>query len=99
MTGSSTIRNEVSKLAQKIETLARRVQDQINQGSDVMETANELARNSSTFTFAMGEMSALEENDKTSKTIKMTPVKTSSNVSHKNFHNVRDSLGRFTRKV
>ncbi|HEY5268686.1 MAG TPA: hypothetical protein VII94_06240 [Candidatus Saccharimonadales bacterium] len=99
MTSSSTIRNEVSKLAQQIETLARRVQDQITQGGDVIVAANELARNSSTFVFTLGEMYAIEESGKKTKTINMIPVSTLNNPLHKKFHNVRDSLGRFTRKV
>jgi hypothetical protein len=96
---NSTVRNEVYRLAQQIESLARTVQDKLAQGADPIGAANELVRNSSTFTFALGEMYALEESTKTgSKKVKTTVVSNPNGTSTKrNFHNVRDSLGRFTR--
>jgi hypothetical protein len=100
MSNSNTVRNEVSKLAQQIEALARQVQDKISQGSDPLGVANELARSSSVFVFALGEMYALEEMSKTTgKTVKVTTVSNPNNTarSKSNYHNVRDSLGRFTR--
>lgn len=99
MSNSSTVRNEVSKLAQQIEELARQVQDRIAQGNDPLMVANELARSSSVFVFTLGEMYALEESSKAAKTtsVKATTVSNPSNTVRKNFYNVRDSLGRFTR--
>lgn len=95
---NSTVRSEVSKLAQQIETLARQVQASLAAGNDPIGLANELVRNSSTFTFALGELYALEQAGKTGKTVKATTVSNPSGTKiNKNFHNVRDSLGRFTR--
>ncbi len=97
-TTNSAIRNEVSKLAQQIETLARQVQDKLATGADPIGVANELARNSSTFVFALGEMYALEEAGvKGKKSVKVTTVSNPNNTKPRNYHNVRDSLGRFTR--
>lgn len=91
-TNTSTVRNEVTRLAQQIEGLARQVQDALSKGTDPMLIANELVRNNSTFVFALGEMYALEESGKTVKaTTVSNPNKT------RNYHNVRDALGRFTR--
>ena len=98
MSNNSTIRNEVNKLAQQIETMARQVQDKIAQGSDVnglIGAATELVRNSNTFTFALGELFALEEGGK--KKVKTTVVSNPNGTVSRNYHNVRDSLGRFTR--
>jgi hypothetical protein len=87
------IRNELTKYAQQIETLAKQVQTQLASGSTPLFTANELVRNSSTFVFVLGELSALEG----SKTVKATTVSNPSGTQNRNYHNVRDSLGRFTR--
>jgi len=95
MSTNSTVRNEVKQLAQQIETLAHEVQVRIDAGSDPLMVANELARNSSTFVFVLGEMYALEQT--TGKSHKATVVSNPSNTT-RNYHNVRDALGRFTRK-
>lgn len=94
MSNSNTVRNEVKQLAQQIETLAHEVQVRIDAGNDPLTVANELARNSSTFVFVLGEMYALES---TGKKHKATTVSNPSGTP-RNYHNVRDSLGRFTRK-
>jgi hypothetical protein len=87
------IRNEVSRLAQQIESLAKQVQNSLSQGSDPIGIANELVRNSSTFVFALGEMYALEGK---SKTVTGTTISNPNN-TRRNYHNVRDAYGRFTR--
>lgn len=94
MSNNSNVRNEVSKLAQQIESLARQVQDKLATGGDLIGVANELVRNSSTFTFALGEMYALETSGKK---VKTTTVSNPNNTAPRKYHNVRDSLGRFTR--
>lgn len=97
MSNNNAVRNEFSRLAQQIENLARQVQDKIASGVDVnglLAPTNELIRNSSTLTFAFGEMAALEEN---SKTVKTTVVSNPSGTKPRNYHNVRDSFGRFSR--
>lgn len=91
---SSIVRNELNKYAQQIETLARQVQDKLSQGDDPLATANELVRNSSTFVFVLGEMYALETSGKS---VKTTTVSNPNNTKARNYHNVRDSHGRFTR--
>lgn len=86
-------RNEVNRLAQQIENLAKQVQDKLSQGADPIGVANELVRNSSTFVFALGEMYALEGK---SKLVRGTTVSNPNNIN-RNYHNVRDASGRFTR--
>jgi hypothetical protein len=90
----TSTRNEVKQLAKTIENLAQQIQQQLDAGTSILINANELARNSSTFVFTLGSMYAEELN-----TSKKTRAKTSGGISSHNFHNVRDSLGRFTRKV
>lgn len=100
MSNNNAVRNEFSRLAQQIENLARQVQDKIASGVDVnglLGPTNELIRNSSTLTFAFGEMAALEENSKTSKSVKTQVVSNPSGTKARNYHNVRDSFGRFSR--
>lgn len=98
MSNSNNVRNEVSRLAQQIETLARQVQTQIASGTNatgLLGSINEVIRNSSTLTFALGELVALEDTGKSRKTtVVSNPNGTQVN---RNYHNVRDSLGRFTR--
>jgi len=96
MAKNNTVRNEVKQLAQQIETLAHEVQVKIDQGSDPLTVANELVRNNSTFVFVLGEMYALGQ--ATGKKVRATTVSNPNNTP-RNYHNVRDSLGRFTRKV
>ena len=99
MSNSNNVRNEVSRLAQQIENLARQVQTQIASGTQangLLGSINEVIRNSSTLTFALGELVALE--DTGSKSRKTTVVANPSGTKvNRNYHNVRDSLGRFTR--
>jgi hypothetical protein len=89
---TQTTRNDVKQLAQQIETLAKEVQSQLDKGGDFLSTANELVRNNVTFVFALGEVYALEQ-------VGSTPKKTvrATKVSNPNYHNVRDSHGRFMR--
>ena len=89
---NTTTRNDVKQLAQTIESLAKEVQSKLENNGDFLSTANELVRNNLTFVFALGEVFALEQVG-VSKTVKATKV------GNSNYHNVRDSLGRFTRKV
>lgn len=112
MSNNNNVRNAVSQIAQQIENLARQVQDKLAQGKsaqggDLIGVANELVRNSSTFTFTLGELFALEESGK--KKVKTTVVSNPNNTTAtatasttsanagRNYHNVRDSLGRFSR--
>jgi glucosamine 6-phosphate synthetase-like amidotransferase/phosphosugar isomerase protein len=96
----STSRNEVKQLAQTLENLARQVQTLLDAGDNIMLVANELARNSSTFVFALGSMYAVENGATTSShKVKAKGPGTISTSLHRNFHNVRDTHGRFTRKI
>lgn len=87
----SAVRNDIKKIAQQIENLAREVQVKIDQGGDPIAIANELVRNNSTFVFTLGEMYALEKNGVKTKKVKATNI----NVG---YHNLRGANGRF-RKV
>lgn len=98
MSNNNNVRNELSRLAQQIETLAQQVQNQLASGTastGLVGSINEVVRNSSTLTFAFGELCALEE---AGKNVKATVVSNPSGTkTNRNYHNVRDSLGRFTR--
>lgn len=98
MSNNSNVRNELNRLAQQIENLAQQVQSQIASGAPttgLLGSINEVVRNSSTLTFALGELVALEGTGKGRKTtVVSNPSGTKTN---RNYHNVRDSLGRFTR--
>ena len=95
---NSNVRNELTRLAQQIENLAAQVQSQLASGANatgLLGSINEVVRNSSTLTFTFGELCALEDGTKTRKTtVVSNPNGTKVN---RNYHNVRDSLGRFTR--
>lgn len=95
---STNTRNEIKQLAQTMETLAHEVQVRLDAGSDILTLANELVRNSSTFVFTLGELYALEQVG-TTKTRTARKVTSGSTASSRNYHNVRDNLGRFTSKV
>lgn len=92
MDNIKTVRNVITQIAQQIENLARQVQTNMSQNKDIITPANELARNASTFVFTLGEMYALQSGKK----VKGTTVSNPNNTA-RNYHNVRDSLGRFTR--
>lgn len=96
-----TTRNEIKQLAKTLENLARDIQVKLDNGGNIMPTANELARSSSTFVFTLGGMYALEQVG-TNRTVPATKVSSgtsSSTSSSRNYHNVRDGLGRFSRRV
>ena len=63
MSKSSTkiIRKEVKQLAESISSLAQEISKSLADGGDPMLSANELARKSNTFIFALGEMYALQK--------------------------------------
>lgn len=98
MSNNNNVRNELTRLAQQIENLAAQVQSQLASGTDttgLIGSINEVVRNSSTLTFTFGELVALEGSGKSRKTtVVSNPSGTKVN---RNYHNVRDSFGRFTR--
>jgi hypothetical protein len=89
----NTTRDDVKKLAQEIEALARQVQSAIDTNGNLLEVANELVGRSNTFVFSLGEVYALEQSKSTTKNV------VGKVVSNPNYHNVRDNNGRFARKV
>ena len=93
---SNTTRNDVKQLAANIETLAKEVQSKLDANGDFLTTANELVRNNLTFVFTLGEFYALQQIG-TNKTVRATPVSAPNGSS--SFHNVRDSRGRFAKKI
>jgi hypothetical protein len=90
---NTTTRNDVKQLAATIEVLAKEVQSKLDTNGDFLSTANELVRNNLTFVFALGEVYALEQVGNPGKTVRATRV------SNPNYHNLRDSRGRFISKV
>lgn len=96
---SNTTRNDVKQLAQTIEVLARDVQSKLDTNGDFLTAANELVRNNLTFVFTLGEFYALQQSGST-KTVTGTAVSNPNGTSrYANYHNLRDSRGRFIRKV
>jgi hypothetical protein len=93
---SNTTRNDVKQLAGKIEFLAKEVQSKLDTNGDFLNTANELVRNNLTFVFTLGEFYALQQLG-TNKTVKATTVSNPNGTVK--YHNVRDPLGRFTKKI
>jgi|SRR5208283_723594 len=109
MSNSNEVRNELSKLAQHIEALAKQVQSTLSQNGDPVALANELFRNSSTFVYTLGGMAALEGRmllSSTGKQVQSTVVSNPNNTTsrptslnrYRNNHKVRDTkTGRFVR--
>jgi hypothetical protein len=87
----SATKNDIKTLAQQIENLAKEVATTIDSGGDVLSVANRLVRDSTTFVFTLGEVHAVEQ---LAKSVSQPAVKKVSSVNA-NYHNVRDSLGRF----
>lgn len=90
-------RNEIEKLASTMESLAHEIRVRLKAGQDILGLSNELVRNNSTFVFTLGEMYALEQVGST-RTVQAKKVSAPSG-THRNYHNLRDTTGRFTRKV
>lgn len=86
-------KKDVKDLASQVETLAKEVQNRIDNGADYYLVANELIGRTTTFVFAMGEVYAVEQVG-TGKTAQAKVVRK----GNPNYHNVRDSRGRFTKK-
>jgi len=85
-------KNDVKQLAEKIELLAKEVQNKLAAGDDCLSLATELVRNNSTFVFALGEMCALEHigaNKKSKAKVVKNP-----NATPRSYK--RDALGRFS---
>jgi hypothetical protein len=96
---STANRNDIRQLAVQIEQLAKATQAKLDAGEEFLTTSNELVRNSITFTFALGELYALEQLRGSAKNAKVTAkVLSDPNHTAQNYHNVRDARGRFTRR-
>lgn len=95
----SDLRNDISKYAQQIETLAKEIQVRAQNGDSLLVVGNELVRNNISFIFALGELYA-EERLAVSPTtqVKLKSVKVVK-AGNPNYHNVRDSSGRFAPRV
>lgn len=93
---STDVLNQVKQLAANIKLSAHEVLLRLESGKDILATAHELVRDSSTFVFTLGEMYALKQAGTTTRTAHKT---TGTPVASRNYHNMRDSRGRFTRKV
>lgn len=82
-------RKDVKVLAQQIEALAKDLQSAVDNGGDLLGVSNELSRTAQTFVFTLGEVYAVEQIG-TNKTVVAKVVS-----GPRNYHNVRDSRGRF----
>jgi hypothetical protein len=65
----SVSRNDVKVLAENIESLAKRVQEELVKSGDFLTPANELVCKSSTMIFALGEVYAMEHAVKSNKQV------------------------------
>lgn len=97
MSYNRVVRTELDKLAGQIETLARTVRQKLTGNEAVVDVANELIKNSVSFTFHLGQLYGLEV--PVVQTASATkPVAVASRVGNQvRYHNVRDSRGRFVR--
>lgn len=101
---NQSIRNELSELLVKVESLAKDLRLKVLAGQDVLVDANELVKNVSILTFSVGELSALERNgviasttvvtSPTAPTVQIVPANQSKKIK---YHNIRDNRGRFAR--
>ena len=94
---SNNARADLKQFAQQIETLAKEVQIKLDNGGDFLSVANELTRNNLSLVFVLGEVCALEQAGSVKK-VKATTV-SNPNGTPRNYHNKRDSRGRFAPKV
>lgn len=96
----SASRNDVKQLTQQIENLAKQVTVKLDAGEPFLPLANELVRNTSTLTFVLGEVYAVEQLGN-SKKMSAKTVQYSSKSNTSNYrHNKRDSsTGRFLPRV
>lgn len=86
---TTTTRDDVKQLAATIESLAKKVQLQLDTDGDLtLDAATELVRNSTTFVFALGEVHAMEQVEKANRNTKTNNL---------NYHDVRDTHGRFAK--
>lgn len=88
-----TVRSELKKILSHIETLAHEAHTRLTAGNPILDVANELVKNSVTLTFSLGSLYATEK-QAASQTVNVVKRKPQSN-----WHNVRDSRGRFASKV
>ena len=98
-TTNSILRARLNNLATRISTLAGEASNRLTNGSGVIDVASELVKETLTFTFAIGQLHEAEGNTQTATTSSgnNVQVKVGSSRSNPNYHNVRDSRGRFTR--
>jgi hypothetical protein len=94
---NTATRNDVKQLALQIENLAKEVQVKVDKGDDLIALSEELVRNNITFIFTLGEVFAVERAS-AGKSVTARTVSNPNNTS-RNYHNLRDSNGRFARKV
>lgn len=87
----SISKNDVKKLAQQIENLAKDIIIKVDQNADILAAANELVRCNATFVFTLGEVHALENLNKVTASVPKT--------KNLNYHNIRDSRGRFVTRL
>ena len=99
----NNIRDQILEYAVKIEDLSKNIQSTVFSNGDPLADANELVQHSSTLTFLLGEMHALEtvaaSQVRTLKNVKTTTVSDPNRTVNRNFYNIRDSSGRFTRSL
>lgn len=96
MNVNDVVRTELKRIASQIESLAHQAQTRLATGAGILDVANELVKNSITLTFSLGELYASEKQTATTPVVAASPKTRRAST---NFHNVRDSRGRFVRNV
>lgn len=82
------IRNDIKQFTEKIETLVDDIKSILN-NDDFFTVANEFVKNNLTFVFTLGKYYAFSKSNLNSTMVSKPRVN--------NYHNIRDSRGRFVR--
>lgn len=98
-TTNSVLRADLNDLVLKISKLATEASSRLTNGSNVLDVATSLVKENASFIFKIGQLYQVEQATQTATTSSGSTVQVNvgSSRSSVNYHNVRDSRGRFTR--
>jgi len=100
-TTNSVLRADLNDLVLKISKLATEASSRLTNGSNVLDVATSLVKENASFIFKIGQLYQVEQASSTQTATTSSgstvQVNVGSSRSNANYHNVRDSRGRFTR--
>lgn len=102
MQAYSATREDIKALAVEIENIAKELQERLSDNRNFLPAANALAAKNTTFVFAVGEVYALERTAEDMKSRVQSVISKSKRTGccpRLNYHNIRNALGRFSRKL